>query len=41
MVMPLMGADLNSIIKTQKLSDDHIQVSCLAVATPHPGLPSS
>jgi len=25
MVMPLMGADLNSIIKTQKLSDDHIQ----------------
>ena len=26
MVMPLMGADLNSIIKTQKLSDDHIQV---------------
>lgn len=25
MVMPLMGADLNNIIKTQKLSDDHVQ----------------
>ena len=25
MVTPLMGADLNNIIKTQKLSDDHVQ----------------
>merc|ERR1712168_1375786 len=25
MVMPLMGADLNNIIKTQRLSDDHVQ----------------
>ena len=25
MVTHLMGADLNNIIKTQKLSDDHVQ----------------
>ncbi|KAK6174816.1 hypothetical protein SNE40_013391 [Patella caerulea] len=25
MVTPLMGADLNNILKTQKLSDDHVQ----------------
>lgn len=25
MVTPLMGADLNNIIKTQKLSDEHVQ----------------
>jgi serine/threonine protein kinase len=25
MVTSLMGADLNNIIKTQKLSDDHVQ----------------
>ncbi|KAF2349996.1 Protein kinase domain [Trinorchestia longiramus] len=25
MVSPLMGADLNNIVKTQKLSDDHVQ----------------
>ena len=25
LVTPLMGADLHSIIKTQKLSDDHVQ----------------
>ena len=25
MVTPLMGADLNNIFKTQRLSDDHIQ----------------
>lgn len=25
LVTPLMGADLNNIIKTQKLSDDHVQ----------------
>lgn len=25
LVTPLMGADLNNIIKTQKLSDEHVQ----------------
>lgn len=25
LVSPLMGADLNNIIKTQRLSDDHVQ----------------
>ena len=25
LVSPLMGADLNNIVKTQKLSDDHVQ----------------
>ena len=25
LVTPLMGADLNNIVKTQKLSDDHVQ----------------
>lgn len=25
MVTPLMGADLNNIFKTQRLSDDHVQ----------------
>ena len=25
MVTHLMGADLNNIVKTQKLSDDHVQ----------------
>jgi hypothetical protein len=25
LVSPLMGADLNNIIKTQTLSDDHVQ----------------
>jgi hypothetical protein len=25
LVTPLMGADLNNIIKTQKLTDDHVQ----------------
>ena len=25
MVTPLMGADLNNIVKTQKLSDEHVQ----------------
>ena len=25
LVTPLMGADLNNIVKTQKLTDDHVQ----------------
>lgn len=25
LVSPLMGADLNNIVRTQKLSDDHVQ----------------
>ena len=25
LVTPLMGADLNTIVKTQRLSDDHVQ----------------